>query len=172
MDNVSENIKKIRIEKSLTQVEMADRLGIKQSSYQQIESGRNDITFSRLQQIADVFQMSVIDIIEYGDLPDFDLEKLRMKDKIVEIRERVKELEGRVKELESWLKDKDLIIKYMAYELDTARKSIAKLIIENAIHTKMEIPQDLKETIELFQKDIDINDYLKEIKDIENTANE
>jgi transcriptional regulator with XRE-family HTH domain len=69
MNNFSENIKKIRLEKGLTQVDMANKLGIKQSSYQQIESGRNDISLSRLQQIVEVFEMDFIDFFGY---PDFN----------------------------------------------------------------------------------------------------
>lgn len=57
MINLGYNIRKIReIEKSYTQKYVADCLGITTKAYGNIENGITDITFKRIEQIAEVFE--------------------------------------------------------------------------------------------------------------------
>lgn len=76
MAEINENIKIIRLGNQWTQKEMANKLGISQNGYQKLESGESDITFTRLQQIADVFQMSVVEVIEYPNSNSGDSERV------------------------------------------------------------------------------------------------
>ncbi len=66
--NISEKIKEIREAKRFTQRELAENLSMTIGNYQKIEAGSVSITFDRLQQIADVFKMSVVEIIEYPNI--------------------------------------------------------------------------------------------------------
>jgi transcriptional regulator with XRE-family HTH domain len=52
-------IKVIRLSKSWTQEEMANKLGISPQAYAKIERGKTDAKFSRLQQIADVMEIDL-----------------------------------------------------------------------------------------------------------------
>lgn len=66
--NISEKIKEIREAKRFTQRELAENLSMTIGNYQKIEAGSVSITFDRLQQIAEIFGMSVVDIIQYPNV--------------------------------------------------------------------------------------------------------
>ncbi len=66
MINVGENIRKIReFEKSYTQKYMADSLGLTTKAYSNIENGVTDITFKRLNEIAEILECDIYQIINY-----------------------------------------------------------------------------------------------------------
>jgi len=63
----------IRNVKGLSQENMAEGLGITQSAYAQIETGRTDINISRLESIAKIFQLSVAEILTFGDNSELNI---------------------------------------------------------------------------------------------------
>jgi transcriptional regulator with XRE-family HTH domain len=63
--NIQENIRKIRVLKNIPQEEMADRLGISQSSYGKLERGATQMKIHRLEQLAEVFGMPSFDIVNF-----------------------------------------------------------------------------------------------------------
>lgn len=65
MSKILTNIKKIRTQLGYSQEFMAGELGIEQVSYGLVENGKRKLTYDRLEQIAIVFGMSVIDVIAY-----------------------------------------------------------------------------------------------------------
>jgi transcriptional regulator with XRE-family HTH domain len=67
MEKVYENIRAIRKAKNISQADMADKLGMYPANYNRLESGKTEITLARLQQIAEIFGMSVIELLQYGD---------------------------------------------------------------------------------------------------------
>lgn len=58
-----EKIRMIREIRNYSQEYMADRLGIKQNSYSKIENNQTKLTTEMLQKIADVLQVSPMDIM-------------------------------------------------------------------------------------------------------------
>jgi len=56
---LSNNIRRTRVLKELTQENVANDLGISLTAYGRIEQGKTDISYSRLCQIADYFQVGV-----------------------------------------------------------------------------------------------------------------
>jgi len=52
--------------KGLNQKYLAEKLAISQSAYAKIESGQTEITMTRLEDLARVFNMNVFDILTYG----------------------------------------------------------------------------------------------------------
>jgi transcriptional regulator with XRE-family HTH domain len=58
-----EKIKMIREVRNLSQEFVADKLGIKQNSYSKIENNQTKLTAEMLQKIADVLQVSPMDIM-------------------------------------------------------------------------------------------------------------
>lgn len=146
MISIAENIKGVRTDKKLTQKEMAERLGMSVNGYQKIEGGENDINFSRLQQIADVFQMSVVNIIEYPNAVGTGQDSERVK----ELEGRVKELESKAKELELERENSDLkervntlIIKGLHGNLEMAKLHLANLESSGEKPTTTEIKEIL-----------------------------
>ena len=65
MGKIHENIAVIRAMKDIKQYAMADKLGMTQGAYSNIESGKTKVTFDALEKIAQIFEMSVIDLIGY-----------------------------------------------------------------------------------------------------------
>ncbi|MVM29307.1 helix-turn-helix domain-containing protein [Spirosoma sp. HMF4905] len=65
MSKVYESIKAIRTAKNLKQEEVAQKLGMAQSNYARMEKGLTQITVDRLEELAEVFEMSVTSILSY-----------------------------------------------------------------------------------------------------------
>ena len=56
---LGENLKKIRQEHKLTQVELANMLGISQKSYSHWETGKNEASLENLIKLADLLEVSI-----------------------------------------------------------------------------------------------------------------
>lgn len=63
---IGSKIRKLRELKNYTQEYMADRIGVGQSSYARFEKDDSDITISKLQQIADILEISIHDILDFN----------------------------------------------------------------------------------------------------------
>lgn len=59
----SERIRLARLQRGLSQENMADLLGLSTTAYGDMERGKTELTLSRLAQIADVLQTTVVDLI-------------------------------------------------------------------------------------------------------------
>ena len=69
MDELYRNIKKRRKEIGMTQKELADKCGYTDhTTINKIEKGLVDITFKRLEQIADALDTTIIQLIMGDDL--------------------------------------------------------------------------------------------------------
>ncbi len=64
---VGENIKKVRELKGYTQEYMADRLGVSQRTYCSIEKENKKIDTERLQNIAEILEVSIFDLLNFND---------------------------------------------------------------------------------------------------------
>jgi transcriptional regulator with XRE-family HTH domain len=64
---VLQNIITIRNSKGFTQDYVASKLGMKQAGYALIEKGQRGLQFELLEQIAIIFEVSIVDIITYPD---------------------------------------------------------------------------------------------------------
>lgn len=59
MSTFGEVLKKLRLEKSLTQTELADKLGISKSTISMYENGNREPDFETLEHIADFFNVNL-----------------------------------------------------------------------------------------------------------------
>jgi len=64
---IGHKIKKLRALKNLTQAFMAAQLDITQSGYSRLENNEVDLPFSKLERIAEVFEMKPEDIIAFDE---------------------------------------------------------------------------------------------------------
>jgi transcriptional regulator with XRE-family HTH domain len=64
---INEKIKLMRQLKAFSQEEMADKLGLSLNGYANIERGETDVQLSRLEQIAGIFEMDLLELFAYGD---------------------------------------------------------------------------------------------------------
>lgn len=81
MHPVYRNIRRIRVEKGLSQQNVADDLGLSLTGYAKIERGETSLTIERLTQLADYFEVSVFILL---DLNRPQLETASFKDKEIE----------------------------------------------------------------------------------------
>jgi transcriptional regulator with XRE-family HTH domain len=65
MIKIGEKIKKVRELKNYTQEYMAKRLNITQAGYSKMECGETDITYSKIEEICLVLQISAEDLISF-----------------------------------------------------------------------------------------------------------
>lgn len=64
---VHEKIRYMRQSKNWSQEEMADKLGMSVAGYAKIEQGRTDAHYSKLEQIANVFGIGVMELLSVGE---------------------------------------------------------------------------------------------------------
>jgi transcriptional regulator with XRE-family HTH domain len=69
---INEKIKFIRSLKSLTQEQVAYKLGITTHAYAKIERGETDVNFSRLQQIAEVMEIDLLQLLALDETSIFN----------------------------------------------------------------------------------------------------
>ncbi len=73
LHSVGNKLKKLRELRNFTQAHIAEQLGISQSSYSTIESGEQDITLSRLEEISKLLGMRVEDVIAFDEKMVFNI---------------------------------------------------------------------------------------------------
>jgi transcriptional regulator with XRE-family HTH domain len=64
---VHEKIRFMRQSKNWSQDEMAEKLAMSVNGYAKIEQGKTDAHFSKLEQIAEIFDMDVVELLTLGE---------------------------------------------------------------------------------------------------------
>ena len=67
---IQDNIRYARENHNLTQEEMAERLNMTASGYAKIERGMTQLKFDKLEKIAQIFNMDIIELLEFSDSGD------------------------------------------------------------------------------------------------------
>jgi transcriptional regulator with XRE-family HTH domain len=147
--NILENIKVLRLQKRLSQLDMAEALAISQGAYAQLENGKTEITLNRIEQLAKLFGMTTIELLQYGG-------ETVQQPQIVD-NEKVKELEREIKDL----KEKNELLT----QLREQAKDIAtlKLIqMSNLIGFIAYNHPEIQETITRLENDIQLQSIFKQ----------
>lgn len=84
MKRITEKIRLYRLERGLSQENIADALGISTTSYGDIERGKTDLSLSRFYQIAEILKVSVAalmgeEIPIQQEMQQLEVEKLRIE---------------------------------------------------------------------------------------------
>jgi transcriptional regulator with XRE-family HTH domain len=64
---VNEKIRTIRQLKEFSQEVIAEKLGISKNTYANIERGETDVQMSRMEQIAQTFEMDLVELFNFGE---------------------------------------------------------------------------------------------------------
>jgi len=116
--SVNEKIRRIREAKDLTQEQMAEKLGVSQSAYGDIERGDNDPKLSKLQKIADIFEIQLSELVDLSEKGTLNINFNKQgKNNIY--------MTSSLTEKEMALKDKELAMQ--AREIENLREIIALL---------------------------------------------
>lgn len=101
MNNVGKNIRRLRQKKGWTLVQVAEKVQVSVPAFSKIETGPTDINMSRLKQLAEIFDVSVLDILyDEGENPQAELEQT-----VEELRQQIREKEETVHKLQKKLID-------------------------------------------------------------------
>lgn len=78
--SAGKNIRTLRHEHGWSQEDVANRLGISIPAFSKIETGVTDINLSRLEQIANIFEVSVVNLLslEYVEEPSVQDQSLNV----------------------------------------------------------------------------------------------
>lgn len=72
-ESIGNKIKRVRIQKSLTQEKIAEKLYMTPAGFGKIERGETDITLKKLEQICEALEVSVFQIISLDDKNVFNV---------------------------------------------------------------------------------------------------
>ncbi|MCC7332251.1 MAG: helix-turn-helix transcriptional regulator [Flavobacteriales bacterium] len=65
LEKLGKRIKELRIEKSMRQIDLADKIGIEDSALRRIESGRVNSTINMLRKIAAGLDISILELLNF-----------------------------------------------------------------------------------------------------------
>ena len=77
--NLSEKIRQIRLRKGLSQENMADMLGLSTTAYGDLERGRTDLSFSRLENISKLLDIPLPELLGFESTTLSETEWLRQE---------------------------------------------------------------------------------------------
>jgi transcriptional regulator with XRE-family HTH domain len=78
---ISEKIRSLRQLRGYSQQNMADSLGVSVNAYSKIECGDTDVSWSRLEQVAKVFEIPTSELVAFGEKPFFYFKNNQSKNK-------------------------------------------------------------------------------------------
>ncbi|MCA0231885.1 MAG: helix-turn-helix domain-containing protein [Bacteroidetes bacterium] len=84
--DILKKIKLIRRIKGLTQLDMSEKIGISLNNYNRLENGVNDLSYKRLSQISDIFEMKVSEVIDFEEETGKDLIIKELKKENIELK--------------------------------------------------------------------------------------
>ena len=79
MKKINQTLRELRKLHGYTQLDLAMALDIDNSTYAKIEKGSSEINLSKLEQIANFYKMSVIDLLAYPNIVKEKYEPLKPK---------------------------------------------------------------------------------------------
>ena len=110
---INEKIKLIRSLKSWTQEEVANKLGITTHSYAKIERGETDVNFSRLQQIAEVMEIDLLQLLALDEKSIFNINEYHSQSQIICLNSSMEQSENKHE-----LEKANLIIEQLKKEIE------------------------------------------------------
>ena len=115
------NIKNIRIEKGISQKNMANKLQFAQSNYNKIENGLSELTVKRLYEIAEILGVSVFQILIEKDV-ELLQEKIRDEFETKQLNEFIEKEKEKMKENYKKEVENEIEEKFKTWFSDVAEK--------------------------------------------------
>jgi len=99
MIEVGKKIKALRTEKNWTQADIAKKLNLTVAAFSKIETQVTDISLSRLEQLASVFDVSLADLLGFSNkLPD-----VNESDELKQARETIERQSAKINHLQVYI---------------------------------------------------------------------
>lgn len=97
-----ENIKEIRKARGYTQNDMGDKLGIAPQNYNLLENGKTELTYSKMQKLAEVLDVPLAKLFGYDALPtDIPAPNEAQQREVARLQQELKEAREKVELLEN-----------------------------------------------------------------------
>lgn len=93
-ETILQNLKRLRKEKGVTQEEMANKLGISRVTYYSIESGKQELSIQKIDEIIKILDISIFDLIKSEIL---NTEKDNIITEVLEVRKKLDNIENKLK---------------------------------------------------------------------------
>lgn len=93
--SVGKNIRAVRHQHGWSQEDVANKLAISIPAFSKIETGITDVNLSRLEQIADIFELSLVQLLSFEEAQD-EYQSTHLQ----EAKKRLMECEGEIVELQ------------------------------------------------------------------------
>ncbi|MDD6911561.1 helix-turn-helix domain-containing protein [Actinobacillus minor] len=123
----------LRESKSLTQAEMADRLGMSTNGYAKIERGETRLTIPKLEQIVEVFDTDILELISLGEnkvvyIQDSDNHSINIINPTSQdLASEIIQLKQTISHQQEMLSAKNELIALQKSQLETLQKMVEKL---------------------------------------------
>lgn len=138
MNDIYDKIKAIRVAKGLTQIEVAEKISMAQSNYGRLEKGLTQVTIERLEQLAEVFGISVGNILNYeGETTIDKADIVYLRNEVIRLQKKVDKLTKQLEEEEeaatdSFVRDRDEInkLKQVNKQLKVEIKNLADKVTD------------------------------------------
>lgn len=130
---INEKIRFLRESKSLTQDEMADRLGMSTNGYAKIERGETRLTIPKLEQIVEVFDTDILELISLGEnkvvyIQDSDNHSINIINPTSQdLASEIIQLKQTISHQQEMLSAKNELIALQKSQLETLQKMVEKL---------------------------------------------
>lgn len=79
VSNLSERIRQVRLQKGLSQENMADMLGLSTTAYGDLERGRTELSVSRLENISKLLEIPLPELLGFDSMTMSETEWLRQE---------------------------------------------------------------------------------------------
>ncbi len=163
MKDVIEKIKELRKKKKLTLAEVGEVLEINASAYHKVELGQTPLTLDRLEKLAKLFNVQVVDFLGY----EYDAGSSKPQPQLEALEQKVKDLQKELAEIREsrdmyknqWSAVEELVKQYVAQLPEEEQKkfkgktttAILVIMIVAFIGAlpKIEIPNNTKSTSKL-----------------------
>lgn len=73
MTKINEKIRILREERFLSQEQMAEKMQLSPNSYGKLERGETKLTFEKLEKIANIFDLDIVELINTGEKTSYQV---------------------------------------------------------------------------------------------------
>ena len=99
MEQIGPKLKALRLTHSVSQKTIADQLGMSVPAYAKIEAGLTDVYFSKIEQIAEIYNISLLDLLKIGEKNSVNMQYPIVKKQLDELMEKYNEQQKKMIQL-------------------------------------------------------------------------
>lgn len=127
MQKMKDRIKLLREEHHLSQEQLAEKMGISSNSYGKLERGETKLTLEKLEQIANIFDMDIVELINNEDRISYSVTHYGSGTNAFNVEYSERELLAENEKLSLIITHKDELLKQQQQEITLLKEMLAML---------------------------------------------